>query len=80
MSDSGRRYMRFLVRTRGLRGSSVMDMPERRYLDVPTVIRFVLSLLLGAGVYSETGIWTTVWFFAVFAYIEVRTYHRWRDE
>jgi hypothetical protein len=38
-----------------------------------TVIRIMLSVLLGFGVYAETGIWTAVWYVLMLSYVEVQT-------
>ena len=36
-----------------------------------TIIRWILSLLLMVGIYSETGIWTTLFAFLVCCYTEI---------
>jgi len=39
--------------------------------NVPMIIRYVLTLLLIYGAYTETGIWTALNFFLIFIAVEV---------
>lgn len=45
-----------------------------------TILRILISLLLGFGVYTETGIWTAVWYGLMLAYVEVQNINHRRNE
>lgn len=42
-------------------------------MDISIIIRIILSLMLLYGVYTETGVWTTLSLFLVFTGMEIVT-------
>ncbi|KKL10641.1 hypothetical protein LCGC14_2553800 [marine sediment metagenome] len=49
----------------------IMKGNKERMKKIPTIIRFILTLALILGVYTETGFWTSLSLFLIFIYVEL---------